>query len=119
MKFRTTKKLKNRGNNALVIDKDEMPWVEGNKECIEKFPFLKGIPMHNVNPKARLGIFSCKKGTKMAEVILGSPPGTELPIYITDEEIISEDPVTGKKTIYYRAALMMDFFTSTKAKADE
>ncbi len=112
--MKTTKKLKNRGNNALVIDSDEQPWVQGNKECIEKYPFLKGIDMHNVNPKGRLGIFPCKKGTKMAEAILGAPPGTELPIYITDEEIEGPD---GK--IYYRAALIMSFFTSTKAKADE
>ena len=55
----------------------------------------------------------------------GESPNNEEPLIadcvkcVTDEEIISEDPVTGKKTIYYRAALMMDFFTSTKAKADE
>ena len=110
----TTKKLKNRGNNALVIDKGNEPWVQGNKECIKKFPFLEGVPMHNVDPKGRLGIFPCKKGTKMAEAILGAPPGTELPLYITDEEIEGPD---GK--IYYRAALIMEFFTKTKAKADE
>ena len=112
--MKTTRKLKNRGNNALVVDKDEMPWVQGNKECIEKFPFLKDVPMHNVNPNGRVGIFPCKKGTKMAEAILAAPQGTELPLYITDKEIKGED---GK--IYYRAALIMDFFTALKAKADE
>ena len=50
----------------------------------------------------------------MAEVFLGLPKGTKVPVELTKKEIEGAD---GK--IYYRARLISSYFTAIKAKADK
>jgi hypothetical protein len=109
-----TIKIKNHGSQILVTDSNVVRDVQGNTKCNEEYPFLKDVPMFNIDPTGKVGILPLKKGTKMAEVFLGLPNGTKVPVELTNKEIVGADD-----KIYYRARLISSYFTAIKAKADK
>ena len=109
-----TRKIKNHGSQILVTNSDVVRDVQGNEKCNEEFPFLKDIPMLNIDPNGKVGILPLPRGSKMAEVFLGLPKGAKVPVELTNVELKGAD---GK--IYYRARLISSYFTAIKAKADK